>query len=188
MALKLIVPPIAEPIALEDAKTHVKEEYRDNDYLIADLIVAAREYCEAYQNRAYFTQTYEFWLDGWPNRIVNIPRPPLQKVESIKFYTQDNVEHILSEDNYFVDNKNEPGRVIFGGAAPEPLRQYNSVSIRFVAGYGDAAKVPAVVKQAMLLLIGHWYDTREAATTGIISREIEFSVSSLLWLRRVVPI
>jgi hypothetical protein len=32
----------------------------------------------------------------------------------------------------------------------------------------------------MLILIGHWFEFREAAMTGIVSNEIAFAVTSLL--------
>lgn len=46
--------------------------------------------------------------------------------------------------------------------------------------------VPKTAIQAMYLLIGHWYENREAVVTGTISKEIEFAVNALLWLDRVV--
>lgn len=44
--------------------------------------------------------------------------------------------------------------------------------------------VPAKVRQAMKLLIGHWYEHREGVLTGTISKQIELSVHALLWLDR----
>jgi len=38
----------------------------------------------------------------------------------------------------------------------------SNVTVRFVSGYGLAAAVPTLLKQAMLLLIGHWYANRES--------------------------
>jgi uncharacterized phiE125 gp8 family phage protein len=91
--------------------------------------------------------------------------------------------------DYFVDDKSEPGRVALAYNKSWPtlsLRPTNAVVVQFTAGYGDAADdVPQRVKQAMLLLIGHWYEHREAVLTGSISKEIEFT-NSLLWLDRVV--
>ena len=63
-----------------------------------------------------------------------------------------------------------------------------AVRIQFTAGYNDIANVPQMVKQAILLLVGHWYENREATLAGTISREIEFAVHALLWPERVVPV
>ncbi len=193
MALKLITPSAVEPITLDEAKAHIRVEDQESDVLITSLIGAAREYCEGFQNRQYITATWELWLDAWPDKdYIAIPRPPLQAVENIKYYSADNMEYTLDTADYFVDDKNEPGKVVlaYGKAWPiMPLRPASSVAVRFVAGYGDTAEgVPMAVRQATMLLIGFWYDNREAAVSGIISREIEFSVKSLLWLDRVVPV
>jgi uncharacterized phiE125 gp8 family phage protein len=58
--------------------------------------------------------------------------------------------------------------------APVP----GAVQITYVAGYANAAAVPQAIKQAMLLLIGHWYKHREAA--GEAMQEPPFAVGALL--------
>lgn len=196
MALKLIVPPTAEPLTQAEAKTHLRIDAdipSDDNYISTVLIPAAREYCESFQNRSYITQTWELWLDAWPNKeYIRIPRPPLQAITSVKHYGTDNAENTMATADYFVDTKSEPGRLVlaYGKSWPSTtLRPANGVCITFTAGYGDAATaVPKKVGQAMRLLIGHWFENREAAITGAISREIEFAVHNLLWLDRVIPI
>lgn len=191
MALVLVTAPAVEPITLTEAKSHLRVDITDDDALITALIIAAREYCEGFQNRACITQTWDLWLDSFPSEdYIRIPLPPLQSVASVKYYGTDNAEYTMAAADYFVDNKSEPGRLVlaYGKSWPSvALRPANGVVVRFVAGYGGtAANVPQKVKQAMLLLIGHWYANREAVLTGSISKEIEFAVNSLLWLGRVV--
>lgn len=188
MSLKLITPPTTEPITLQEAKNHLRVDVTDDDILIQSLITAAREYCEAFQNRAYITQTWEMTLDFFPQMPLKIPKPPLQSVISIKYTDQDNIETVFAPINYVVDTDSEPGRIALTPGASWPnvvLKPISGVKIRFTAGYGDATKVPMMVKQAMLLLIGHWYENREAATDRV-PKEIEFAVHSLLWLNRMV--
>lgn len=67
MAIKIINPPIVEPITLEEAKQHLRVDGNDDDLLIQSLIKQAREWCENFQNRKYITQTLEFVLDTFPN-------------------------------------------------------------------------------------------------------------------------
>jgi len=61
------------------------------------------------------------------------------------------------------------------------LRSYNGVCVTFVAGTG-LLQCPSEVKQAMLLLIGDYYQNREAGTAS--EKTIE-AVERLLWLERV---
>ena len=49
-----------------------------------------------------------------------------------------------------------------------------------------ANDVPQKIKQAILLLVSHWYEYREPIHGGNISREIEFAVSALLGQDRII--
>jgi len=195
MALKLITGPASEPITLAEAKEHIRVEtdFTADDDLITNLIIAAREYCEGFQNIAYITQTWELVLDKFPVKdYIQLPRPPLQSVTSVKYKDYEGTETTLDASKYIVDTDNEPGNVVLAyneswpSFTPYPT---GAVRVRFVAGYGDeAANVPQKVKQAIHLLMGHWYENREAVFTGTISKEIEFAVHALLWQDRVVPV
>lgn len=200
MALKLITAPTEEPVSLDEAKAQLRVDGADEDNFITSLIKVAREYCEGFQNRAYVTQTWDLWLDTWPDKeFIKIPLSPLQLVASVKYYDTENTEHTMDTADYFVDDKNEPGRVVLAYNKSWPsttLRPANGVVIRFTVGYpaggGEppdlSANIPKKVKQAMLLLVGHWYENREAALMGKISHEIGLSVHALLWQDRVVPL
>lgn len=191
MALKLVTAPTTEPITLEEAKDHLRVDGNDEDALISSLITAAREYCEGYQGRAYVTQVWEIVLDAFPQMPMVVPRPPLQSVCSIKYTNNQGVEATFDVENYIVDSDSEPGRIVLASGKSWPavqLQPVNGVRIRFSAGYGDATKVPASIKEAILLLVGHWHEHREAVLTGATSREIEFAVKALLGMERVVPV
>ena len=44
------------------------------------LIAAARLDCEEFQNRSYITQTWELWLDKFPDKdFIKLPRPPIRE-------------------------------------------------------------------------------------------------------------
>jgi uncharacterized phiE125 gp8 family phage protein len=194
MGLKLLIPPFVEPITLEEAKKHCRIETDDENTLIEGFIKAAREHCEKFQNRAYCQQTFELWLDAFPTvGQIQIPRPPLISVESIKYYDVDNVEHEFSDEEYFVDTKNEPGWVVlnYGSCWPtETLRPANGVCVIFTAGYepgdyDDAENVPADVKSAIKLLVGHLFENRES-TSATDLKEIPKGVNDLLWPDRIL--
>lgn len=193
LKLKLVVPPEIEPVTLQEANAHIVEENQDSLIRVSELIVAAREYCERFQERQYITATWELWLDSWPSReYISIPRPPLQTVLSVKYFGSDGKEHVMKETDYITDPISEPGRIVLNHNKSWPscaLRPVNGIAIRFVAGYGDSpSDVPRVARQAILMLIGHWHDNREATTIGVVAREMPFSVNSLLWPERVMPV
>ena len=165
-----------------------------DDALITSLITAARLYCEAYQNRAYIEQTLEITLDRFPLSPFEIPRPPLMVLNSIEYTDVDGTPGTVPAASYVVDTDGYIGRVALkvGEAWPSvTLQRIGGVKIEFDAGYGaTAASVPQTVKQAMLLLIGHWHEQREGvmlARTGQVGKNIEFGVQALLTPDRVFP-
>lgn len=190
MALKQTSAPATEPVTLEEIKLHLRVDTEDEDDWLTARITAARVFCEEFQRRGFITQTWELWLDAWPDKgYIEIPLPPLQSVTSVKYYDTDDTEATFSSDCYFVDSKSESGRIglNYGEVWPSTtLRPMNGICVTFKAGYGDADDVPESVKQAMLLLIAHWYENRETViSSGAMPKEMPFSVEALLWQDRI---
>lgn len=191
-AIKQTAAPAEEPITLAEAKLHLRVDSNDDDTLITNLIVAAREWCEGFQNRAYITQSYVLTMDRFPRRdFIRIPRPPLQSIASVKYTSSEGIVMTIDPGDYQVDTNSEPGRIVLAVGKSWPattLQAANAVAIDFTAGYGTASDVPQAVKQAMLLLIGGWYEQREYLLIGRPTQEVPFAVTALLSQARVVPI
>ena len=83
MRLKLKTAPAVEPVTLEEAKLHLKVDGAEDNTLITTLITTARELAERETKRAFITQTWQMYLDQAP-QIIEIPKPPLQSIVSIK--------------------------------------------------------------------------------------------------------
>ena len=94
--------------------------------------------------------------------------------------------------NYIVDADSMPARVTlaygkyFPDFTPYPV---SSVRIRYTAGYKtggpDCLKIPEEIKQALKLLIGHFYENRESVVVGTVANKVPFSVEALLYPFRV---
>ena len=184
MTIKVTVPPATEPITLPEAKAQCRIDGTDEDTYVTGLISAARDYCEKRDWRAYLPQTIQLWLENWPaDDEIELPRPPLRSVASVKYYDVNEVVYTLPTTVYAVDTISEPGSIHLKYQQVWPsilLRDYNAVVVEYSAGYADAASVPQTIKMAMKLLIGHWFENREATTVGAVSREIDFAVTSLI--------
>ena len=76
--------------------------------------------------------------------------------------------------------------LVDGQSWPSLYPRDDAVQIEYVAGYGAAASVPQVFKQAILLLVGHWYANRESSIVGTISEDAASSGEALLWPHRIV--
>lgn len=188
MALKLITPPTEEPITLAEAKAHLRVDFTDEDSIISSLITVARSHVEMLTQRALVTQSWRYTLDSFPETMpILIPLPPLQAVTIFTYVDQNGVTRSLIEGtDFLVDKDSEPGRITPapGKEWPDIQQRMNAVTIEFTAGYGTAANVLKPFKQAMLLLMGHWFENREAVVKGQFN-ELPLAVDSLLFPYRV---
>lgn len=185
MNWQITTQPQTEPISLAEAKLHLRVDHDDEDSLIESLIRAARKWCEDYQNRLYITQTVTAKIDSFPKcYIMELPRPPLQSVDSITYTDTTGQEQALTD--YIVDTSAEPARItpLYSEVWPNTQAVINAVTVEYVAGYGDAEDVPDVIKQAILLLAGHLYCNREQVSQ-LRLQEVPFGVVSLLSMNRV---
>lgn len=202
MGLKLVTAPAEEPVSLAEAKAHVRQDLDADDALLTALIVAARETVESRLKRALVTQTWDLLLDAFPARpgswppasvghryawepAIRLPMPPLVSVTSVSYVDlAGDTQALASGTDYQVvsGERNRPGLVAPapGTSWPTAREQPAAVTVRFVAGYGDAAAVPVAIRQAMMLLIGNWYANREAIITGTIATELPLAVRALL--------
>lgn len=195
MALTIVTGPTLEPVTLAEVEDHLRlseTSTGEEDTLIEGWITAARRYCEKVQNRSYLHQTWKLTLDAFPSvKWIDLPRPPLVSVTSLKYYGTGGTANTMTAANYYVDTASELGRLClaYGESWPSlTLRPNNGVEIEFLAGYGSVASlVPQEIKQAIQLIVGHMYERREASDIKEIM-EIPLGASSLLWLDRVVPV
>lgn len=187
MAYVVSTAPAAEPVLLAEAKLHLRVEHVDDDALIDVLIQAAREHVENHIKRPLITQVIDLTLDCFPSEIC-INRQPVQTVDAINYVDGDGVSQVVLPADYDVDVSSEPARITpsYGNSWPSIRAQNNAVSIEFTAGYGlTGAAVPAPIRQAMLLLISHWYENREAVVIGTISSTLPMAVDALLSVYKV---
>lgn len=181
----VVTPPTEEPVSLAEAKAHLRVDGSDEDTLIGSLIKAARSMCEDLAGRAFVTQALCAYPDGFPDcgGTIKLPRPRLQTITSVQYYDVDGATQTLPTSVYEADAIAEPGEVVLlpGQVWPDvQAERRNPVRVTFVAGYGNATAVDARAKQAMLLLIAHWYENREASSQGVVNTEIQLGLDALL--------
>ena len=181
MPRQLVTPPTAEPITLAEAKQQRRVTTTADDPLIDGLIVAARDWAERFTGRALMTQTWDYFLDAFPDAI-ELQLPPLQSVTSVKYVDTNGMEQTLATTEYTVDAAAERGlvRPAFGKSWPATRAQANAITVRFVAGYASAAMVPASIKAGMHLVIGELYERREHSIVGTIIETVPLNAEYLL--------
>jgi len=173
--------PSVEPVSLADMKLHLRVDCDADDDLITALIVAARQWCEDYEHRAYITQTITAKLNYLPPQMI-LPKPRLQSVTSVKYIDTSGDEQTLSSGLYDFDTYREPGQITRGynDTYPSVRAVVNAVEVIYVAGYGDASTdVPNKTIAAIKLFVAHLYEHR-IAVTDMTMEEIPLGVKNLL--------
>ena len=188
MGLTLVTGPAVEPVSLAEAKAHLRVDDDDSNDLIVALIGAARQHVESFTRRKLITQTWDYQIDQFPSDAIVVPLAPVASVTSITYLDTAGATQTWSSSNYRTDLPSgpwaqrpriEPG---YGLSYPLTYGVMNAVAVRCVVGYGSTAStVPAAIRAAMKILIGHWFEHREPVVTGTIVAQMPMSVNALLW-------
>jgi len=190
MALVPITAPAVEPLSLAEAKSHLRIDGNDDNMLLASLILTSRLHIEAALGLALVTQSWAWFLDKWPRGLVlTLPMRPVQSITAVRVRAADDSALTIAPEFYDLDGKGVPPRLALSRVSPLPLpgRHTNGIEIDFVAGFGaTAASVPAPVRQALLLLVAHWYEHRAPFELAGGTKPIPPSVSELLMPYRQV--
>lgn len=178
------VAPATEPVTLAEAKTHVRVDSADHDAELTSLITRARMLCESLTQRQFITATWSVKFDAFPfARKIVFPRPPLQSVSQVSYFDVNDNAQTYASSNYRVHTGDVYGVLELVNMATWPTTsdRLDAVTITYVAGYGDnASDVPEPLKQAMLLLIGHWFSNRESVVIGPSATVVPQTVEYLL--------
>lgn len=185
----LVAAPAVTPISLTEAKAHLDVSYTEKDTLITALIAAATAHLDGWTGilgRCLVTQTWRQDFDRF-NRCLRLPLYPVTSITSVKYDDTEDAEQTITNTNYDLLDDDLGAFVRFKDAYSFPSIHDDRPAVRvtYVAGYASAAAVPDAIKQAMLLLIRHWFDNPSAVIVGTISSPAPMAVDALLapWRR-----
>ena len=184
MKTSLISAPSVEPVTLAEMKTHSRVDISDDDTYISSIISAARNHVEQVTGRRLITQTWDYYLDAWPEKEIALPFGNVQSVTSVKYTDTDGNQTTWATSEYDVDAISDPGRVVlaYGKSWPsDALDTTNPIVVRYNCGYGDAGSdCPEAIIQAIKFLAAHFFENRESVTVGVSIKETPQAVDYLL--------
>lgn len=193
-SLALQSAPVNQILDVATVKSHLRISGDDEDTLLTGLIDTAREFLDGRNGilgRALITQTWDLYLDDFPaDDVIELPFSPAQSITEITYIDYAGNTQTLDTDAYSVNiHAYKPFIVLnIGYTWPVTRDIINAVKVRGVYGYGDdASDVPAPIRHAALLLVGHLYENREATTTLNI-RDLPMAFDSLIAPYRVLSI
>lgn len=187
---KLVTDAAVEPVDLPTVKVHLRVDHTADDDYINGLIGAARKYCERRTNLAFLSQQWDYYRDGWPvnpaDRIY-LPHGRLASVEAFEFTNSSEITTPVDPSIYKIDTSGTPGCIALKYSKiwpPDVLSTLNAIHVRFTgASWATPLDIPASVRHAILLCVGHWYEHRESVFLGaqaIDSKIMKMAVDDLL--------
>lgn len=176
MAVRVVEPP-APLVTIDDVRGQILDLPEEDEAYVESLILAAGQWIDGpdgWLGRSVGLQTLE-----WSGRIecdrLRLPYAPVNGVLSVTTEDHDGNEIELETTQYRFSR----GELIAARDADwleQPLHR-----VQYEAGHEE---VPAPIRVAVLMLVAHWYRTREAVTSAAVS-EIPYGVDALLGPFRV---
>ncbi|MDX0597152.1 phage gp6-like head-tail connector protein [Sinorhizobium medicae] len=176
------VAPAGPAVTLAEAKRHLRVFHDDDDADITSMIAAAEASIEGANGVgiALLSQTWRLSLDHFPYQII-VPLGPVTAVTSVTYRDGSDVEQSVPGLRYDLDQ--QPLRIWPARDAswPSVACEPGAVKITFECGYQT---LPQDLRWALLLLVGHFYENREAVADGGLA-ELPLGVASILERYRV---
>ena len=114
---------------------------------------------------------------GWPLQLANEPTGGV--ITSLEQWNG-SAWSLVAATDYYVSGSflwpNATATVPTTGA----VTRYRATYPAGYAGAGDVWAAPADIQQAVPLLVGHWFENREAAVVGAIGAEVQLGLDWLL--------
>lgn len=172
----------ADLVTDAEAKLQARVDGTDEDDAIAIYISSATSLIdgpESMTGRCFGSQTWDYISPCLPRSFV-IPVPGAVSVSSVSYYDADDTEQSLAVDTYYRVIPVDSGLLLElkdGASLPVTHRRIDAATFTVSAG----GTVPDDIKHAALMLIAHWYNSREAVDTSAASiADLPFAVSCLL--------
>lgn len=176
-------------ITLEEAKTHLRVEHDDENALIETLISAAYTHAEHVTGRSIREQTKTVVLDKFPPaaRAIQLPWTPVIEITSLDYADPEGNPANIDAATLRLDGRQLYPVLMpqFGTEWPATIDEPEAVIIAARVGYEST---PDDIRQALLLLIGHLYEHREAAVIGVSTTELPMGVGMLLGPYRIMKV
>jgi uncharacterized phiE125 gp8 family phage protein len=178
MRLRVITPQFGA-VSLDEATAHCRVMGTYDDVLIEGMIDAATAHIQMLAGRAFGFQTWEAIFDTFPSGNICLNFGPVSDVVSIIYRDSAGDQQTIPPENYELLEASPEGVIVPLESWPTTDGSPNAVVIEFNAG----ESFPLEIKQAVLMLVAHWYENRESAAEKPYT-EVPFAVSALVGLHR----
>lgn len=171
---------------LADLKRHLRVDVADDDDLILELIGVAQEVVEAETDFVLTPRDVVATFDCF-DQCMRIAAWPITAVSEVAYVAPDGTAALVSDAGFSLINSSRPAvlQAAAGSTLPCAAPRRGSINVILQAGYASPDDVPKRVKQAIRLLVGHFYVNREAVVVDIRAVAVQLPLAVDLLLRRL---
>ena len=184
---ELVTGPTADPITLSEAKKQLEIGVSDttHDTHLAGLIQAAREQWEHDTDSATCFATYRIRLAQWTDGI-ELPKSPIHSITAIQYYDGANTLQTYPANQYQLHV--DAVRLAYLQVLPGTVARWDAWTITYKVGYSeDGSKVPAIAKNAMLMLVAHYFENRDMLMAESMQTMKPYEALVLRYMRSSYP-
>ena len=178
--IQVITPPVASLRAVDSdlLKQHCRIDIADDDDLVDAYHLAAIALVEQHTGVRVLRQTVRLLFDKFDRtRPMLLPVAPIDSITEIEYADPDGADQTVAALDYTMSVSGLVGRVSPLAEWPSTRIQLDAVRVECVVGWLTAS-IPAGIKLAVMLLVGHWYNNREAV--GKVGDEVALAFGALL--------
>lgn len=170
MGLTVITPALTECVTVEECRRQCRIHSSDTSYdgELQAYLDAAVSHVGTITDMALEPTTYRYTLDAFDGNIA-LPIGPVIEIDSVKHYVGEVLTTIDDEDYSLRQLSDMRSEIVPVSAWPATDTGVDRVQVEFTAGFEgelDSATytpaVPAAIRQAILLLVGHWFRNKSA--------------------------
>lgn len=193
--IKQTTEPTYQPVTLSEARNHLRlvatNGSHPDDSTVETYIKAATGYAEDRTNKVYAQREFTLKRNSFAETMA-LPVYPVLSVDSIAYVDDTGATQTMAESNYQVIVDRIPAIVHLEDVPTVDEDTLNAVTITVTAGIESgnsppsADKIPDAVKQAIKLMVGHFYENREAVTADVRPEMVPMATDALLWPHRVI--
>lgn len=177
------------PVTLAEAKAHLRVDGTSQDAHITALVRAAADQIERDTGLSLRAREFAQTVNDWGVSRIRLERRPLNSITSVVYDAETGSEATLAADQYRPRDFLGMPNIIPAKDVTWPALESipGAVRVTYAAGLPSNDTVPATLKQAALLLVGHWFENRE----GVAMKEshaLEQGYAALIGPHRVMQV
>lgn len=167
-------------VSWEEVSSHLRLDGDDEKIYVEGLVAAATAWIDGpagWLGRAIGEQELETRFSEFCDHMELMA--PVIEIDAVEYVDETGESKPAISTLYRVTGQPSRPRLTlaYGESWPAARCDVDAVRVRYRAGYPE---VPPPIRQAILLLVGQWYEAREAVSIGTAVSQLPFAVEALL--------